>query len=306
VTHSILFLGFFDALFKKVAGSNIIGSIEPKNAVKQQVIIVSHYDSSRVFPFHEKVPLLFPFRLFVPVLLFLFCLFVLFITFFSHDPTGSKLLLPIWIKYVLLFGIIPVLPMYGYISKRESPGAGDNLIGCSIGIKLAEIFQKDENPLQNTRIVVLLTDGEEVGMKGAKSFIRNNAGLLKETRTIIINIDSVYEKEDIAIVKRDRNGFTKLSEDLAKDINQVATELGHSFKTIAIPFSGGGTDACQFALEKFKVISIIGTPVKFFRKEILFHTMKDTADKISKMAVSIVVEVISEYIKKTDTDKSIN
>jgi len=31
--------------------------------------------------------------------------------------------------------------MFGYISNRESPGAGDNLIGCAIGIKLAEIFK---------------------------------------------------------------------------------------------------------------------------------------------------------------------
>jgi aminopeptidase YwaD len=207
---------------------------------------------------------------------------------------------PIWIKYVFIFGIIAVLPMYGYISKRKSPGAGDNLIGCTIGIKLAEIFQTAENILDNTRIIVLLTDGEEVGQKGTKFFIKNNSGLLKETRTIVINIDTIYKNEDISILKRDRNGFTRLSNDLVNEIKAVSIDLGHTFKTIAIPFGGGGTDGGQFARRQIKTASIIGTPTNVFRKEIIFHTMKDTPDKISQKAVSTVIEVVSEYVKKID------
>jgi Zn-dependent M28 family amino/carboxypeptidase len=190
--------------------------------------------------------------------------------------------------------------MFGYISKRESPGAGDNIIGCAIGIKLAEIFQNPENVLQNSRIVVLLTDGEEVGQKGAKFFIKNNQDLLKNTKTIIINIDSIYEYEDISLVRRDRNGFSRLSSDLLIDIRTVAMDLGHAFKTISIPFGGGGTDAGQFARNKIKTINIIGTPTNAFRKEIVFHTMKDSPEKISNKAVCAVIEVVSEYLKKID------
>jgi Zn-dependent M28 family amino/carboxypeptidase len=190
--------------------------------------------------------------------------------------------------------------MFGYISNRESPGAGDNLIGCAIGIKLAEIFQNPDNVLQNTRIIVLLTDGEEVGQKGAKFFIKNNQDLLKKTKTIVINIDSIYEYEDIAVVRRNRNGFTRLSSDLLIDIKTVAIDLGHAFKTISIPFGGGGTDGGQFARDKIKTINIIGTPTSAFRKEIIFHSMKDSPDKISKKAVSAVIKVVSEYLKKID------
>jgi len=300
MTQFILYLDTFDRLFKKVAGNNIIGSVEPKNHVTRQVIIVSHYDSSPVYPFYEKAPFLFTLRLFIPVLLFLFGLFVLILSFSTSLMSMNIPLIPVWMKYILLFGVIAVLPMFGYISKRESPGAGDNLIGCTIGIKLAEMFQKTENILQNTRIVVLLTDGEEVGQKGAKYFIKTNQNLLKKTRTIVINIDSIYKYEDIAVVRSDRNGFTKLSGDLLKDINTVAMDLGHVLKTISIHFGGGGTDAGQFARDKNKTISIIGTPTNAFRKEIIFHTMKDCPDKISKKAVSTVIEVVSEYIRKFD------
>jgi aminopeptidase YwaD len=300
ITQFILYLDTFDGLFFKVAGNNIIGIVEPKDSVKQQVVIVSHHDSSPVFPFYEKAPLLFPIRLFVPFLLFLACLLVLFSRFYYLIQSGDIPILPIWIKYILILGIIFVIPMYGYISKRHSPGAGDNLIGCTIGIELADIFKGTENALQNTRIVILLTDGEEIGQKGAKFFIKNNQDLLKNTRTTIINIDSIYDYKDIAIVKRDRNGLTRLSKDLINDLTKVATGLGHSFKTLTIPFGGGGTDGGQFARRRIKTISIIGTPTNILRKEIIFHTMKDTPDKISNKAVSAVLEVVSEYLKEID------
>jgi hypothetical protein len=300
ITQFILYLDTFDGLFKKVLGNNISGIVEPKNTFDQQVIIVSHHDSSPVYPFYEKAPMLFTLRLFVPVLLFLVCLLVVIVSYwFSVLDLGNQKI-PVWIKYILLFGVISVLPMFGYISNRESPGAGDNLIGCAIGIKLAEIFQNPDNVLQNTRIIVLLTDGEEVGQKGAKFFIKNNQDLLKKTKTIVINIDSIYEYEDIAVVRRNRNGFTRLSSDLLIDIKTVAIDLGHAFKTISIPFGGGGTDGGQFARDKIKTINIIGTPTSAFRKEIIFHSMKDSPDKISKKAVSAVIKVVSEYLKKID------
>jgi hypothetical protein len=41
-------------------------------------------------------------------------------------------------------------------------------------------------------------------------------------------------------------------------------------------------------------------PTDILRSEIIFHTMKDMPDKISAKAVSTIIEVVSEYIKKVD------
>jgi hypothetical protein len=301
IAQFLLYLDAFDRFFKKVVGNNIVGVIEPQAAVKRQVVIVGHHDSSYVYPFYEKAPLLFPLRLFVPILLYLLCLAALFIGFCI--PAGGMPPWPLWLKYALSLGLVFVAPMYGFISKRKSPGAGDNLIGCAIGIRLAEIFHGAENSLQNTRIVVLLTDGEEVGQKGAKFFIKNNRELLASAKTLVINIDSIYEYENISIVKRDRNGFTGLSKSLVNGIQATAMELGHTFAAISIPFGGGGTDGGQFARQNIETASIIGMPVNILRKEIVYHTMKDRPDKISKRAVSAVIEVVSGYIKKSEQEE---
>jgi len=149
----------------------------------------------------------------------------------------------------------------------------------------------------------LLTDGEEVGQKGAKLFIKNNRELLASAKTLVINIDSIYEYEKISIVKRDRNGFTGLSKSLVNGIQATAMELGHAFAAISIPFGGGGTDGGQFAREKIETASIIGMPINILRKEIVYHTMKDKPDKISEKAVSAVIEVVCEYIKKSEQEE---
>lgn len=300
ITNFILYLDTFDKFFKKAEGKNVVGIVEPKDIVKQQVIIVGHHDSSYVFPFYEKIPLLFPVRLFLPIILFVFCSGVLSILLFCDISMANDLVLPDWIEYILLAGLVFVLPMYGYISKRQSPGAGDNLIGCAIGITLAQFFQQTEQSLNNTRLMVLLTDGEEAGQKGAKFFLKNNKTLMTSVDTIVINIDSIYDCENLALVKRDRNGFTKLSEKMVNEIQTVAEGLGHHFKEIVIPFGGGGTDGAQFARKGIETVSIIGMPTNILRSEIIFHTMKDMPDKISTKAVSTIIEVVSEYIKKVD------
>jgi aminopeptidase YwaD len=300
ITNFILYLDTFDKFFKKAEGKNIVGIVEPKDVVKQQVIIVGHHDSSYIYPFYEKIPLLFPVRLFLPIILFIFCIGVLSMLLFSGIAMANDPVLQEWIKYTLLTGLVFVLPMYGYISKRQSPGAGDNLIGCAIGITLAQFFQKTEQSLNNTRLVVLLADGEEAGQKGAKFFIKNNKTLLASVDTLVINLDSIYDYENLALVKRERNGFTKLSEKMVKEIKTVAEGLGHHFKEIVIPFGGGGTDGGQFARKGIETVSIIGMPTDILRSDIIFHTMKDMPDKISVKAVSTIIEVVSEYIKKVD------
>jgi hypothetical protein len=284
VAQFILYLDTFDRLFKAAQASNIVGTIEPRLQATRQVLIVGHYDSAPIFPFYERVPLLYPIRLFVPILLYLLCFAASAVGVLSLFPGGVAGAMPVWVKCVAALGLVFALPMFGYMSRRGSPGAGDDLIACAIGIKNAELFSDPENELEHTRIIVLMTDGEEVGQKGAASFVKKNAVTLHATDTAVINLDSIYDYEDLVLLRRDRNGFTELSADLANDIQRTAAAAGHEIPLASIPFLGGGTDAGQFARAGLRTACIIGQPIEAFSKEIIFHTTKDLPDRISKKA----------------------
>jgi aminopeptidase YwaD len=290
----IFYSDIFDWIFPKVEGMNIVGIVEPKNFVNKQILIVGHHDSSYIYPFHERYPELFPFRLFIPIMLFILEFIVLGFSLLKGSYYS------VWISYVLIIGLVFVIPMFWYISRKPGLGAGDNLIGCTIGISIAKIFHTVDNKLNNTRIMVLLADGEEIGQKGSRNFIRTNKALLADIETEVINIDSIYDVEDIILLSKDRNGLSKLSKMMNKKLLRIAKQKGYKWKINPMPFGGGGTDGGQFAKEGIETASIIGTPIKVIRKEIIIHTSKDIPERIHIDAVESVIETVTEYIKSMD------
>jgi aminopeptidase YwaD len=300
VAQFILYSDTFDRLFKKVEGRNIVGSIEPSGPALRQVILVAHHDSAPVYPFHERWPALYPLRLFLPIALFALCFLALCAAASVFLFTGRAPIQPPWVKLALALGTVLVAPMYWFISRRPSPGAGDDLIGCAIGIGVAALFGGRAAKLEGTRLVVLLTDGEEVGQKGAKSFIAANRASMARARTTVIDVDSIYAYEELAIVLRDGNGLTRLSGDMARRLGAVAEERGHRPRMLSIPFGGGGTDAAQFARRGIESVGIVADSTALVRKEILFHTMKDLPGRISAKAVGAVIEIVGEYLLRED------
>jgi hypothetical protein len=298
ISQFILYSDTFDRLFRKVDGNNIVGYLEPQNEVKEQIVLVGHHDSSYIYSFHEQFPLLFPIRLFVPIIMFLFEFLVLLVTLVLGFTIG----IPIWIKITIEIGLVFVIPMFWYISKKPGPGAGDNLIGCTIGISVVELLKEQ---LKYTRLVLLLTDGEEIGQKGARYFVNSNIEELKAIKTSVINIDSIYNKDDVTILRSDRNGFSKLSSTLSESLKKITVESGYHPKIRPMPFGGGGTDGGQFARKGIDTASIIGMPTNLIRKEILIHTTKDLPDRINVDAVSLVIEIVSEFIKTNDVEATV-
>ena len=66
-----------------------------------------------------------------------------------------------------------------------------------------------------------MTDGEEVGQKGAASFVKRNAVALYTTGTTAIDLESIYDDGNLVLLRRDRNGFAELTGDLAGDIQRM-------------------------------------------------------------------------------------
>jgi aminopeptidase YwaD len=152
--------------------------IEPKEEIKQQVIISGHHDSSRIFNFFIHQPKLYNIRItgsigFV-ILLTLVSLIRLFV---SND-------LFILISNILLaLGSLLIIQKWFFASKDGTPGTGDNLIASTMGIEIGRYFSQNE--LKHTRIIIVSFDAEEEGLRGSRAFAKKYKGLLNEYPTTL-------------------------------------------------------------------------------------------------------------------------
>ena len=142
------------------------------------------------------------------------------------EITGLQLSLFFTISvYIIYGGFIFIIPLYFYHSKDGTPGAGDNLLSSVMCIKIPEIIKQINGPLKNTRLVLLSTDGEEIGQKGSQAFIKHYKNEIKKFKTYVFNMDSIYKSEDLAFLKSELNGTIKLSKSLLKEVKTLSKKL---------------------------------------------------------------------------------
>jgi hypothetical protein len=294
---------FFDRFFKNAGGRNVIGSLEPRGVPTRQIILVGHHDSPYIFSFLERFQRLAFVRFLLAMLSFVWiCGYTLaasvhqLVSGVRSTPSG----LPLWITAV---GLPFALQLYFMMSRTPSPGAGDNLNSSSMLAALGRYFRAEREkgaPLARTRLVFLSTDGEEIGQRGAIQYVRAHRLELGAIPACVLNIDSVYRLENLKILTRDRNSFLGLSAAINADLRKVASAQGLSLKQGPIPFGGGGTDAAAFAAAGIETASLIGMPTSFISKDHLYHTSKDTADRIEPAAVTAVLSLAAGYIRRMD------
>lgn len=303
ISHFILYSSVFDKLFIGKNAHNAVGIIEPSDAVKQQIIIVGHHDSAFVFRYLLGHQSLYGFIMVLSIGSYLFGVAISIYRFQFLIINGYVLNNDL-LTILLIILSIAILPLFFFITNEPSPGAGDNLIGSVIAIRLSQIFSKN-NPikinLENTRLVFLSSDAEEVGQRGAKSYIKRHSTEIGNTQTFVLNIDSIYNYDDLTLLKRDRNGLVGLSKLQNQKCIEIAKQLGIEIKLKSIPFGGGGTDGSWFANQKTQVISIIGMPMDFKNKIAYYHTPFDTIDKIEPKAVKSVIDLAVNYILDLDS-----
>lgn len=296
VSQFILYEDAFDPLFAKAEGENIVGFVEPTGRVERQVVLVGHHDSAPICPFHERAAIVYPIRLFLPVALYASCVCALAVRL-AGLASGGVAPMPDWTRWLLGLGLAAVAPMYGFMSRRGSPGAADDMIGCGIALQIARALR---GQLGSTRLIVLFADGEEVGQKGSRAFIRGNLDGLRGLPTSVLNFDTIIGDRDLTILSRDRNGLAPLSPTMVHDLSAAASDLGIAVAVKPMPFFGGGTDAGQFARAGIEAASVVGIPMSAVRREIIFHSSKDTPDRISPTAVAAVIGLALEYLRRVD------
>ncbi len=305
VTLYIFFGSSLDFLFPSSEGCNVAGVINPSGQVTQQVYLVAHHDSPYIITFLLGWQKLAGARILLTIVAYVFLCIVAFAASASLLLDISDLI-PRTISITGLgIGLIFTIPIFFLITRRPSPGAGDNLNSCAMAIKTAEHFAKEKRngrPLINTRLVFLTTDGEEVGQRGATAYTERHTSDLLNLPTVVLNLESVYKVQDLAILTRDTNCMLSLSKSMVDECRGIAAQLGYSLKRISLPVGGGGTDAASFARVGVEATSIIGISTSLFNNGLVYHTPFDTPEHIEPEAVEAVLNIVINYIEQKDGD----
>jgi Zn-dependent M28 family amino/carboxypeptidase len=280
----------------------VIGVIEPAGPAAQQIVVVGHHDSTYVYTYLARLRKLYVFRIGGAYLfsLFGFCISLLFGLYRivnQSEPACRGVLL-----IILLAGLFFMVPVFFYMGRKGSPGAGDNLVACAMGIKIAERFGGVHAPkrLQRTRVIILSTDGEEPGLLGAEAFARKHRAELLKVKTRVLTFDSIYKARELTLLTKDRNGTIRLSGAMAEDCGAIAAELGYPVKMSPIPTFAGATDAARFAEIGVEALSIIGMAIPPIRENPGFHTPNDTVERIEPEAVEACLDIACRYIQEKD------
>jgi aminopeptidase YwaD len=303
VAHYILCSRLFDRLFPSAQGCNVVGIIEPAAEVRQQVLIVGHHDAPYVLSFLLGDQKWAGVRLLLAMSAYL-CLTVRSIAASAAWALG----LPDWtsrgaLLAALVVGFALVLPLFGLITQTPSPGAGDNPNASAIAVQMAALFaarSRQGQPLRHTRLVLLSTDGEEAGQRGAIAYAERHRAELLATPAFVFNIDSVYRLRDLALLVSDRHGTLPLSRAMAAECAALASGLGHAVKQTPLRPGGGGTDAAAFARIGVTATTIIGIPTAVHTAGLVYHTPYDTVERIEPAAVEAVMDIALNFVLRRD------
>lgn len=294
----IRYFKFIDFLYPKKLARNVYGIIEPKLEVKRQVIISGHHDSAPIFNFFIYQPKLYGLRVTGSILFVILSLILGLLNFFIKNNILFYVSLG-----VLGIGLLLVLQLYFFRSKKGTPGAGDNLASTMVAFKLGEYFYNlkgTESELKHTRVIFASFDAEEEGLRGARAFVKENKTTLESVDTTLLNIECLYDASELFFLTSDINNSVKLSNSLVDELITIGLNNNIKLKKQDIAMLTGGTDAGEFAKTNVKATTIMGMPWSNDNRNTAYHTPNDTIDSVSDKAVLDTLILYCEYIKLND------
>ena len=294
---------FISFLYPEKEGQNVVGTIEPLDEVKQQIIVSAHHDSAHIFNFLDKDPENFPRKMQIANISS-FGIAIIAWLLWIGQLIGFSMTIPSY----LAAGIFTLLSynvgqLWFFYDKKGTPGAGDNMICTALAMEVGKYFSQQKitgNGLKNTRIVVASWDAEEAGLRGARAYIKKYLSELKAVKTYNFNLECMYDHKELGFLTSDLNSFVSLSESMVEDCLAVCKSLGYPIKKVPFPFLAGGTDAAEFAKVGIEATTLAA--MNWVNKEgkPAYHTPRDTIEAVDAIAVSRCIEVGISYILRKE------
>jgi len=292
---------YFDRFFPKKIGKNVYGSIEPLQDVRQQIILSGHHDSAReIRILASRFQKFYAPVISLPYLFYLFTLVVIIVALIGNFNIISS---PI-ILVVYIISILFVLVILFILSRKGTPGAGDNLIASVMIIELGKILSSlkkvNQNYLEHTRVILTSFDSEEAGLRGSAAFMKAHNEEFHKIPTYHLNFDSLYNFDEFHVLTYDINGLLPLSHEIVEDLIDIGKNHNISLRKFKMIFGGGATDAAESARIGIPATTIIAMPTNIVREGMVYHTRNDTVEFIEPEVVEGCLKIAWDYLLKKD------
>ncbi|MDQ0193624.1 M20/M25/M40 family metallo-hydrolase [Paenibacillus wynnii] len=160
----------------------------------------------------------------------------------------------------------PVIVMSHYDSVPEGPGANDDGANVSVMLEMMRIL-KQEKPMRNT-IVFLFTDGEELGLYGAKDYLKKHP---PEQIGFVMNLEARGYKGPVILFQT--SGPNGRAIQLFND--HVANPYAFSFMNDIYRYLPNDSD-----LSPFKKAGVYGVNFAYVEGAKVYHSKEDDLEHI--------------------------
>lgn len=298
----IFYKPVIDVFFPKKTSGYVTGKIKASGETKKRIILSGHTDSAFEWTYTYKggrPAVLTIIIVAVADILFLLGASIYEMIYFG-GAFGSVVFgkdgnIALMIIAVVFYITVPVLIAALRFCNYKLPvtGANDDLTGVFISCAAVKYLHDNNIRFENTEVMVVLTGGEEAGLRGAKAFSKDHGDELKKdgVQNAFVGFDTMCELEFAKIYNKDMTGVVKNDNRVAKLLQTAAKNVGIDVPIGAIEL--GSTDAAAMSRAGIPASSMVAmnpAPARYY------HTRLDTVEKLSPQAIDAGVKTAIEAV----------
>lgn len=299
------YVEFIDFLFKEKTGINVTGTLEPLEEAKQQIVFSAHHDSAYEFTFLDWGPKFYFTLMLVSTTANWVLLAGLAVWAAYRDLVGGLLFPFAWLQWAAAAVIALDIPFFFFLRSRATPGAGDNLVSSCLLIKLAELLKEKKqqgSAPRHTRVLFVSFDAEEAGLRGSRAFARQYKQRLRALPTYNVNLESLFNLKTLEYLVSDINGTVRLSQKLAKSLQEVARSLGYATRLIPMRQGYGATDAAELAKIGVQATTLAALSPDTGSGNSVYHTHNDDVQHLDPKVIQAALEILGAFLMKKEQE----
>ena len=293
IAEYVLYNQIIDKFCPKFTGKNVYAVRKPKGEVKRRIILCGHHDAA------FEMPLLKNFKMWM-----LYTLFIVTIGGGIIDFLLNYILvldfLPFEIEKTFMFVqtgfMVLSIPMIFFTDFHTVvDGANDNLTGTFLSMSILKEMADNDFRYENTEVCVLITDGEESGLRGAAAFAKENISMLMNANTIVIALDTIHETEQLQIYDRGINFTEKNADEVCNLLSFAGLKNG-----VELPYAEfypGAVDSEAFSRLGVKAAGLCAVrhePAPYY------HTVQDSYDNLNPECIELTRKIIKTAVDMFD------